>query len=171
MRSASNVLRNAPVTNIAEKRKLYVLLMPLWLATPCLYEVVKNSSHTHICPQTMWNSSQASGLLAYSPLLTDSFRMNEAGVSVSLPFSTTTTSVPAASFPSAPLLVVGSSPSNSWFTSPWMSEGRRSPSLLETVNLWLMVVAGCDGSSCHVAGWHGRTKKDALAFVVPVVPW
>ncbi len=87
--------------------------------------------------------------------------MNEAGVSVSLPFSTTTTSLPAASSsPSAPLLVVGSSPSNSWFTSPWMSEGRRSPSLLETVNLWLMVVAGetSDGSSCHGAGWRGRIK-------------
>lgn len=94
-------------------------------------------------------------------------------VSVCLPFSTTTTSAPAASSPSAPLLVGGSSPSNSWFTSPWMSEGRRSPSLLETVNLWLMVVAGetSDGSSCHGAGWRWRTKtvRNALASLVAVV--
>lgn len=83
-----------------------------------------------------------------------------------LPFSTTTTSVPPAASPSAPpLLLGGSSPSNSWFTSPWMSEGRRSPSLLETVNLWLMVVAVRRGSSCHGAVWRGgwqRQKRKML---------
>lgn len=86
--------------------------------------------------------------------------MSETGVGMSLPFSTTTTSGPAASFSSVWLLVGGSSPSNSWFTSPWMSGGRRSPSLLETVNLWLMVVAGetSDGSSCHGAGGFGLRK-------------
>lgn len=67
-------------------------------------------------------------------------------VSVCLPFSTTTTSSSAppaiTSFSSsAALQVGGSSPSNSWFTSPCISDGLRSPSLLETVNLWLMAVA------------------------------
>lgn len=76
-----------------------------------------------------------------------------------LPFSTSTTPEPPAA--AEPLQPGGSSPSNSWFTSPWMSEGRGAPSLLETVNLWLMVavaVAISEGSSRHWSDGQARMK-------------
>ncbi|MEQ2233284.1 hypothetical protein ILYODFUR_020220 [Ilyodon furcidens] len=82
----------------------------------------------------------------------------------SLPFSTTTTSSVSAGVASsgATPQAEGSSPSNSWFTSPWMSERRRSPSLLETLNLLLMVVVAGEtsrGSSSPGAGRRGRMKN------------
>ncbi|TNN76517.1 hypothetical protein EYF80_013382 [Liparis tanakae] len=113
---------------------------------------------------------EAGIMLAYSPTANTQREVEwSRGSSVSfLPFSTTcttTTSAPAASSPSAPPpLLGGSSPSNSWFTSPWMSAGRRLPSLLQTVNLWLMVVAGETSDGVFLPRWTGGlTDKKAAA--------
>lgn len=58
----------------------------------------------------------------------------------------------------------GSSPSNSWFTSPCMSDVQRSPSLLEkapvTVNLWLMMAMPRGGEA-------GRRAAGAMQLPSP----
>lgn len=62
---------------------------------------------------------------------------------------------------------VGSSPSNSWFTSPCMSAAQRSPSLLfekaVTVNLWLMmsVPHGWRRATRLLSRWRGAVEEFA----------
>jgi len=139
---------------------------PLWT-----WHIPVTHTHTHLSTDGVVTPStrRASWALACSPIA-DKQREVEwsRGSSVFfLPFSTST-SAPTASSPSAPLLLGGSSPSNSWFTSPWMSEGRRLPSLLQTVNLWLMVVAGETSDGVFLPrwleGWRTRRQREiALA--------